>query len=116
MGTDGVQSDGESDDDNSGKLTMSYNMAKNLGLDTRKIEDYFTLTGRRPNDSRSSNSRGGRGGYSNDRNSKRGSWSNNDRSNNDRSNNDRGGYSRSRQGKSSRGDRDGDGDRRYSRW
>lgn len=117
MGTDGVQSDGESDDDNSGKLTMSYNMAKNLGLDTRKIEDYFTLTGRRPNDSRSNGSRGGRGGYSNDRNSKRGSWSNNDRSSNDRSSNDRGGYNRNRQsGKSSRGGREGDADKRYSRW
>lgn len=97
--------EGDDDDDRSPeKLTMSYNMAKNLGLDWRKIEDHFNLTGRRPSDSRSNNSRGG---YSNDRNSKRGgSWSNGNR----------GSYSRNRQDNSNRGDRRGSGERRSSRW
>lgn len=97
--------EGDDDDDRSPeKLTMSYNMAKNLGLDWRKIEDHFNLTGRRPSDSRSNNSLGG---YSNDRNSKRGgSWSNGNR----------GSYSRNRQDNSNRGDRRGSGERRSSRW
>lgn len=75
--TDDIENDEddvENENESSGKITMSYNMAKNLGLDFTKVEDYYNLTGRRPS-TRSSND--SRGNYrNNNRNSKREGWSN----------------------------------------
>ncbi|TID29181.1 hypothetical protein CANINC_002138 [Pichia inconspicua] len=97
------------------KISMSYNMAKNMGLDYQKIEDYYELTGRRP----ASNSRNGNRNNTGNRGGNRGG-NHNWNQRNDRSgyrSNDRSGYRSNDRSRNDRGDdrNKGDNDRR-SRW
>lgn len=109
---DGFFDDEAKDNASIQKLTMSYTMAKNMGLDFRKIEDYYTLTGRRPSDSRQNNNRGG---YSNNRNSKRNDWSRNGRNDRGERNNRNDRRDGKYGGNRNRNDRNDD-ERKYSRW
>lgn len=80
------------------KISMSYNMAKNMGLDYREIEDYYELTGRRPASNMRGGGRGSRNGGGNY------SWS---------QRNDRSGYRYSDRSRNNRNPGNGD---RKSRW
>lgn len=81
-----IKENNEDEDNVPERISMSYNMAKNLGLDYREIEDYYELTGKRPTTSAKG---GNRGGYRDQRGNRGGNhnWNQrNDRSDRSRNN------------------------------
>lgn len=104
------------------KITMSYNMAKNLGLNHNEIEDHYELTGRRPSNNSSRGGSSNRGGYNgNSRgNSRSHSWNDRGGERSDRGGfrgNDRGGFrNNDRTDRSRNNDRNTRGNDRGSRW